>query len=209
MRALRYDPDVPGRLALGEVPDPDPGPDRVLVQVAAVSLNFADVAFPEIEVPGAVPGFDAAGTVVAPAADGTGPVAGTPVATFDWSGGWAELRAVDPADLAPVPAGIDLGAASAVPAAGVTALQAVRRLGRCWAGGCWSPGPAGASAGSPPSWRPSAAPGSWPSATRTGPPGSTRRTGSRSWPTWPTSGARWPAPSTPWAAATCWAASST
>src|SRR5262245_6938078 len=129
MRALRYDPDVPGRLALGEVPDPDPGPDRVLVQVAAVSLNFADVAFPEIEVPGAVPGFDAAGTVVAAAADGTGPGAGTPVATFDWSGGWAELRAVDPADLAPVPAGIDLGAASAVLAAGVTALQAVRRLG--------------------------------------------------------------------------------
>lgn len=63
------------------------------------------------------------------AADGTGPAAGTRVVTFGWSGAWAELRAVDTGELAVVPDDVDLGAASALPVAGVTALQAVRRLG--------------------------------------------------------------------------------
>jgi NADPH:quinone reductase-like Zn-dependent oxidoreductase len=51
------------------------------------------------------------------------------VATFGFSGGWAELRAADTAELAPVPDAVDLGQAAAVPAAGVTALRALRRLG--------------------------------------------------------------------------------
>jgi len=45
------------------------------------------------------------------------------VITFGWTGGWAELRAVSTADLAVVPAEVDLGAASTLPAAGVTALH--------------------------------------------------------------------------------------
>jgi NADPH:quinone reductase-like Zn-dependent oxidoreductase len=51
------------------------------------------------------------------------------VVSFGWGGAWAQLRAVDPAETAVVPDGVDLGAASALPVAGVTALQAVRRLG--------------------------------------------------------------------------------
>jgi NADPH:quinone reductase-like Zn-dependent oxidoreductase len=51
------------------------------------------------------------------------------VSTFGWTGGWAELRAVPTAELAVVPAGVDLSAASTLPAAGVTALQALRALG--------------------------------------------------------------------------------
>jgi NADPH2:quinone reductase len=45
------------------------------------------------------------------------------------SGGWAERRAADTAELAAVPEALDLGQAAAVPAAGVTALRALRRLG--------------------------------------------------------------------------------
>ena len=76
-----------------------------------------------------MPGFDAAGVVVTGAADGSGPPPGTRVVTFDWSGGWAEQRAVDTGELAVVPDHLDLGAAAAIPVAGVTARRALRLLG--------------------------------------------------------------------------------
>jgi NADPH2:quinone reductase len=130
MRAVVYDPAAPEHLALREVPDPRPAPSDALIRVAASSLNFADVAFlGERQAAGAVPGFDASGVVVAGASDGSGPAPGTRVVTFGWSGGWAELRAVDVGELAVVPDDVDLGAAAAVPVAGVTALRALRRLG--------------------------------------------------------------------------------
>lgn len=130
MRALVHDPGAPQGLAFGDVPDPEPGASEALIRVAATSLNFADVAFlPDRGVPGAVPGFDAAGVVLAAAGDGSGPPSGTRVVTFGWSGAWAERRAVDTAELAVVPDDVDLGAAAAVPVAGVTALRALRRLG--------------------------------------------------------------------------------
>jgi len=130
MRALIHDPDAQGGLRLGEAPDPAPGPSQALVQVSATSLNFADVAFLRRRFgAGAVRGFDASGTVVAAAAGGAGPPAGARVATFGSAGGWAERRAVGTAELAVLPDAVDFGAAAAVPAAGVTALRAVRRLG--------------------------------------------------------------------------------
>src|SRR5262245_34852730 len=130
MRALVYDPSAPHGLRLGEAPDPRPGPSQVMIRVAAAALNFADVAFlRDRQAPGAVPGFDAAGVVISAAGDGSGPSAGARVVTFGWSGGWAELRAADTAELAVVPDAVDLGLAAAIPAAGVTALRALRRLG--------------------------------------------------------------------------------
>jgi NADPH:quinone reductase-like Zn-dependent oxidoreductase len=51
------------------------------------------------------------------------------VTTFGWGGAWAELRAVDTPELAPLPAGTNVGEASALPVAGVTALRALRALG--------------------------------------------------------------------------------
>ena len=130
MRALVHDPHAPHGLRLGEAPDPAPRASEALIEVGAVSLNFADLAFLRERVaPGGVPGFDAAGTVVAADAAGSGPPAGARVATFGFSGAWAARRAVDTAELAVLPDAVDLQAAAAVPAAGVTALRAVRRLG--------------------------------------------------------------------------------
>jgi NADPH:quinone reductase len=130
MRAVVHDPEAPQGLALAEAPDPEPGPSEALIGVVAMSLNFADVAFlRERQVPGGVPGFDASGVVVRAAADGSGPPPGTRVATFGWTGAWAELRAVDAAELAALPDEVEFGAAAAVPVAGVTALRALRRLG--------------------------------------------------------------------------------
>src|SRR5437660_1188418 len=45
MQALVHDPEAPHGLRLGQVPDPEPGPSDVLVQVAATSLNFGEIAF--------------------------------------------------------------------------------------------------------------------------------------------------------------------
>jgi NADPH:quinone reductase-like Zn-dependent oxidoreductase len=130
MRALLYDPDVRQGLRLGEAPDPVPGPSQPLIQVMATSLNFGELAFMrDRQIPLTVPGWDSSGVVVAAADDGSGPPAGTRVVTFGPSGGWAELRAVDVAELSVVPDGVELGLAAAVPAAGVTALRALRRLG--------------------------------------------------------------------------------
>jgi NADPH2:quinone reductase len=130
MRALIHDPDLPHGLRLGEAPDPRPGPSELLVQLAATSLNFGEVAFLRDHVgAGDVAGWDGAGTVLTPAADGSGPPAGSRVVTFGWAGAWGELRAVDSGELAVLPDGVDFGSAAALPVAGVTALRAVRRLG--------------------------------------------------------------------------------
>jgi len=131
MRAIVYDPDAKLGLALDDdVPDPTLSPSQALVRVTAVSLNWGELAhMAEQRTPGSVPGWDAAGIVVAAAADGTGPPAGTEVVTFGWSGGWAALRAVDTDELAVVPERLQLAHAAALPVAGVTALRAVRGLG--------------------------------------------------------------------------------
>ncbi|MFS1303368.1 zinc-binding dehydrogenase [Streptosporangium longisporum] len=130
MRALVHHRAGRHMLRMDDVPVPEPGPSQALVQVVAFSFNFGEVAFRTPELPdGTIPGWDAAGVVVTPAADGSGPVSGARVVTFGWAGAWAEFRAVDTDELAVVPDGVDLGSTAALPVAGVTALQAVRRLG--------------------------------------------------------------------------------
>lgn len=130
MKALVHDPLGPSALRRAELPDPVPTSGQALVAVAAASFNFLDVAYADtVHGAGAVPGVDAAGVVVAAAADGSGPPAGTRVASFAMGGALATLRAVATADLGVVPDTVDLATAAALPAAGVTALQAVRRFG--------------------------------------------------------------------------------
>ncbi|TDC03867.1 alcohol dehydrogenase, partial [Streptomyces sp. 8K308] len=108
---------------------PVPAPHQALIAVESFSLNFGELDLLHGEQPGAVLGRDSAGVVVRPASDGSGPAAGARVAAFGLGGGWAELRAVDPAELAVLPDAVDLGTAATLPAAGVSALRAVRRLG--------------------------------------------------------------------------------
>ncbi|WP_433796192.1 zinc-binding dehydrogenase [Actinoplanes sp. CA-252034] len=130
MEALVHHRTGQHMLRLGTAPDPQPGPSEALIRVVAFSFNFGEVAFRTPDLPdGTIPGWDAAGVVVTAAADGSGPAAGTRVVSFGWAGAWAQLRAVDTKELAVVPDGVDLGAAAALPVAGVTALQAVQRLG--------------------------------------------------------------------------------
>jgi NADPH:quinone reductase-like Zn-dependent oxidoreductase len=106
-----------------------PGPGQVLVENHAISLNYGELRNIGGSAPGDVPGWDSAGVVVRAAADGSGPPAGARVVTFGWGGAWGRLRAAETAEVAVVPETVDLGAASALPVAAVTALRAVRDLG--------------------------------------------------------------------------------
>ncbi|TFV56534.1 alcohol dehydrogenase [Mycobacterium sp. PS03-16] len=130
MRAVIYDPDAPTNLGFGEVAEPVPAPDQVLVDVTAIALNFGEIHWIEnARRPGEVPGWDAAGVVAQPAADGSGPPVGARVVTFDWSGGWAQRRVAATGNVAVLPDAVDVADAVALPVAGVTALQSLRALG--------------------------------------------------------------------------------
>jgi NADPH:quinone reductase-like Zn-dependent oxidoreductase len=130
MRAVIYDPEARANLRLADVDEPVPGPAEVLIEVRATALNFGEVHFiDQMRKPGEVPGWDAAGVVVQAAADGSGPPVGSRVVGFDGAGAWAQLRTVPTENLAVLDDSVDLGAAVALPVAGVTALQALRALG--------------------------------------------------------------------------------
>jgi NADPH:quinone reductase len=130
MRALVHDPAGRNGLAFAEVDEPAPAGGEAVIAVAAVSLNAGETRYlAQMCRPGDVPGWDAAGTVVAAAADGSGPPPGTRVVTFGWRGAWATRRAVATTELAVVPDAVDLGEAATLPVAAVTALRALRPLG--------------------------------------------------------------------------------
>ncbi|MBI3215059.1 MAG: zinc-binding dehydrogenase [Mycobacterium sp.] len=130
MRAIVYDPDAPAKLRMDETAAPVPAPGQALIDVYAIGLNFGEVHWIDrMRQPGEIPGWDAAGVVVAAAADGSGPPAGTRVVGFDGEGGWAEQRAVATENLAELPPFVEFEEAAALPVAAVTALQALRALG--------------------------------------------------------------------------------
>lgn len=89
MRALIHDPAAPHGLRHDDVPDPVPGPNQALVQVAATSLNYGEVTYLGGRPVGSVPGWDASGVVVASAASGEGPAVGR---GWSRSGGTARGR---------------------------------------------------------------------------------------------------------------------
>jgi NADPH:quinone reductase-like Zn-dependent oxidoreductase len=124
MRAIIRDPDTQ-QFRFTEKPDPVPTTGQVRVRVQAVSINYGEAKYAVAN--GAVPGWDAAGVIERTTAGA--PPAGTRVVTFGRSGAWAQLRTVDVHELAVLPENVDVGTASALPVAGVTALRALRRLG--------------------------------------------------------------------------------
>src|SRR5579864_1249557 len=104
MRALVVDPNIEGRLKLGEAPEPEPRPDQALVGVRHISLNFGDLNGTRNRPAGFIPGWDASGVVLRTAANGEGPAEGARVVTtMVTQGGWAERRVVDLDELAVVP----------------------------------------------------------------------------------------------------------
>lgn len=131
-------PDV---LEVVELPEPEPGPGEVLVDVAGATVNPTDTLFRQglqrwsLEglSPPYVPGMELAGEIV-----GLGPqverfapgdaVFGFVVPSRPTGGAQAERVVVPVASLARVPPSIEVLACATLPMNGLTALQAVRAL---------------------------------------------------------------------------------
>ena len=110
-------PDV---LSDAELPDPEPGPGEVAIAVAATAVNRADLLQRQgfsPPPPGAseVIGLECSGTVAALGEGVTDWAVGDEVCALLAGGGYAE-RVVAPAgQVMPVPAGVDLVSAAAIP----------------------------------------------------------------------------------------------
>lgn len=127
MRAIVADsPGGPEMLRLAEVPDPIPDRGEVLLRVHATAVNRADVLqrqglYPPPPGASEIIGLEASGTIVA-VGDGVDAWReGDLVCALLAGGGYAELVAVPEGQLMPVPAGLDLLEAGAVPEVFLTA----------------------------------------------------------------------------------------
>lgn len=126
MRAIVSTPGQAQRVELqDDVPEPMPAPNEVVIAVQAFSLNRGELALLRARPSGWRPGQEIAGTVVAQAADGTGPVAGTRVAALVEGAGWADRVAVPVPRLAAVSETLDIAAVCTLGLAGRTALRTV------------------------------------------------------------------------------------
>jgi NADPH:quinone reductase len=138
MKAVWYTcnggPEVMG---YGDLPDPEIGPDTVLIRVEVVSIEGGDL-LNRIHTPPArtpfVPGYQAAGTVIAVGAKVSTFQVGNRAVGFNWSGSHAELFAVPQTYAYPVPDGMDLTLAAVVPIAFGTAYDALFTYGGLRAG---------------------------------------------------------------------------
>ena len=106
-------------LELGELTDPAPGPDQVLVDVHAAALSFMDTLMvagryqmkPELPF---VPGSDAAGVVLAVGDGVKGVRVGDRVACSHWHGGMAERMVVPERGVVKLPDGVGFEVGSSV-----------------------------------------------------------------------------------------------
>lgn len=142
MKALCYDEfGNLDQLRFGEVSDPHPGPDSLVVKVVAAGLNPVDYKVREGYLAGlidttfpVVPGWDVAGVVVATGLDTPEYAVGDEVLAYarkDVVGGGtlAEFVSVPVRTAAHKPSGVSFEEAAALPLAGLTALQSIRRVG--------------------------------------------------------------------------------
>ena len=110
---------LPDTLALEEVPDPQPGPGQVVLQVKAAAVNFPDVLIiqgkyqykPALPF---TPGNEVSGVVLAVGEGVQGFKPGDQAIAFSAHGGFAEQLLVPAASLMPMPPGMDFDTAAAI-----------------------------------------------------------------------------------------------
>jgi len=113
-------PGGPEALQPVELPVPVPGPGEVLVKVAYAGVNGPDVAqrqggYPPPPGASPIPGLEIAGQVAALGEGVTALLPGQPVCALVTGGGYAEYCLAKPAHCLPVPAGLPLAEAAALP----------------------------------------------------------------------------------------------
>jgi len=121
MRAITIpQPGGPEALVWAEVPEPVPAAGEVLVEVAATAVNRADLLQRQgfYDPPPGVspyPGLECAGRIVALGAGVAGWAVGDEVCALLAGGGYAERVAVPVGQLLPVPTGLSMAEAAALP----------------------------------------------------------------------------------------------
>ena len=131
--AVYYQPGSPEVFRYEDVPDPEPAPDGVLMQVEAISVEGGDTlhrAHDQVTGGPHVVGYQAAGTVLAVGARVTTFQPGERVVTVGMDGSHAELRAATDQLCWAIPPGLSIDEAACVPVAFGTAHDALFEFGR-------------------------------------------------------------------------------
>lgn len=129
MQAITHDESVgPASLTLAEAPDPVPGPDEVVIEVAASAVNRADLMqsqglYPPPPGASETIGLECSGRIVELGSDVEGGPEwaaehlrpGAEVCALLVGGGYATRVAVPAAQVMPIPAGVSLAEAASLP----------------------------------------------------------------------------------------------
>ncbi|MCH7552446.1 MAG: NAD(P)H-quinone oxidoreductase [Chloroflexi bacterium] len=124
-------PGGPEVLQVREVPDPEPGPDEVLVDVKASALNRADLIqrtgnYPASpDAPADIPGLEMAGVVAVVGPRVRGIASGDRVMALLGGGGYAERVVVHQAMLTRIPEGMGFQEAASIPEVFITVHDAL------------------------------------------------------------------------------------
>lgn len=135
MRAVvATEPGGPEVLSVTDLPDPVAGPGEVVLAVAAAGLNRADLLqrmgfYPPPPGASDVIGMECSGTVAAVGPDVTGWSVGDQACALLAGGGYASQVAVPAGQLMPIPAGVDLVTAAALPEVACTVWSNVFMVG--------------------------------------------------------------------------------
>jgi NADPH:quinone reductase len=132
-------PGGPEQLKIAKRPMPNPGEEEVLVKMAAAGVNRPDVMqrqgrYPAPAGASDLPGLEIAGEIVAVGAKVTGLSIGDKVAALLPGGGYAEYAVAAAPLCLPVPSGISMVEAAAIPETFFTVWTNLFDRGRCKAG---------------------------------------------------------------------------
>ncbi len=121
------EPDV---LTLQDVPDPEPGPEEILVDIVTTALNRADLLqrrgmYPGPKMANEIPGMEFSGRVGAVGDSVSAWSVGDEVMGIVGGGAYAERLVIHERQALPVPASVGLADAAAIPEVFLTAFDAL------------------------------------------------------------------------------------
>ncbi|WP_416264185.1 NAD(P)H-quinone oxidoreductase [Curtobacterium flaccumfaciens pv. flaccumfaciens] len=130
MRAITFDD---ASMSVTDLPDPEPGPDEVLIEAAAAGVNNADLQqragnYPPPPGASEILGLEVSGTVRAVGAGVTTVAVGDRVCALLSGGGYAALVVAPVTQVLPVPEGVDLVEAAGLPEAACTVYSNIGML---------------------------------------------------------------------------------